>query len=140
MPDPATFSLKDLFAEVAHFQQVMDQVHTSLRNPADKAKLGELLAHLRKARAEAEEKLPPILHEKLANAQKAKAEMEDLSKQVTQKLAQLQTLKMQAAEPETKAPSPVPVPDVPIDPRRGQDLRVELLKAYGGLVIKESFS
>ena len=90
MPDPATFSLKDLFAEVAHFQQVMDQVHTSLRL-ADKAKLGELLAHCGRRGQKPKKSFPPFSTRNWQTLEKAKAEMEDLSEQVTQKLAELQT-------------------------------------------------
>jgi hypothetical protein len=140
MSPPADYSLNDMFAGLAHFQQVLDRVQGDLRNPEDKAKLGELLDQLRKARAEAEEKVPPILQEKLQNARNAKAEMEEFAKQVAQKLDELQAQKKNADEPGTKIPSPPLLPQVPIDPKRGQDLRVELLKAYGGLIIKERFS
>jgi polyhydroxyalkanoate synthesis regulator phasin len=140
MSPPADYSLNDMFAGLAHFQQVLDRVQGDLRNPEDKAKLGELLDQLRKARAEAEEKVPPILQEKLQNARNAKAEMEEFAKQVAQKLDELQAQKKKADVPGTKIPSPPLLPQVPIDPKRGQDLRVELLKAYGGLIIKERFS
>jgi polyhydroxyalkanoate synthesis regulator phasin len=140
VPAPASYSLKDMFTELAQFQQVMDQVHARLRNPEDKARLGEVLEQLKKARAEAEEKVPAILVEKLQNAQMAKAEMEELSKQLAQKMEQLQALRNQAGKPGAEVPSVPPIPEVPIDPKRGQDLRLEVLKAYGGLIVREKFS
>jgi pyruvate/2-oxoglutarate dehydrogenase complex dihydrolipoamide acyltransferase (E2) component len=118
----------------------MGQVHARLRNPGDKAKLGELLTQLQKARADAEEQVPAILQEKLENAQKAKVEMEALSQKLTQKMEELEAQKKAAEKPAPGAPPLPPVPEAPVDPKRGQDLRLELLKTYGGLIVKEKFS
>jgi hypothetical protein len=132
-----------MFAELTHFQEVMNRVHGSLRNPEDKAKLGEVLTQLQKARAEAEEKVPAILQEKLRHAQKAKAEMEVLAKQLREKQQELEAQKKEAVEKKAAAQTAVTVPSLParpelsIDPKLGQDLRTELLKTYGGLITRE---
>jgi seryl-tRNA synthetase len=140
MPAQAPYSLKDMFDGLAHFQQVVGRVHSGLRNPDDKAKLGELLEQLQKARAEAEENVPAVLQEKLQKSQKAQAEMQELKKQFTQKREELAEQRKKTAQAVASMPSPPSLPEVPIDPKLGQDLRIELLKAYGGLKIKEKLA
>jgi hypothetical protein len=140
MPPPTPYSLKDMFADLSHFQQVLDRVHGGLRNPEDKAKLGELLVQLQMARVEAEEKVPAVLQQKLQQAEKAKAEMQEFAKQFAQKREELAAQKKAAPEPGARMPSAPSLPEVAIDLKLGQDLRVELLKEYGGLVIKERFA
>jgi hypothetical protein len=136
-PDP--YSLNDMFAQLAHFQNVLDRTRSGLQNPADKAKLGELLEQLRTARAQAEKKVPAVLREQLQIAQKAQMEMADLAKQLAEKAKELQARK-EAEKSETKTPPRPAVPELRIDPERGQDLRREVLKAYGGLIIQDRFS
>jgi hypothetical protein len=142
-----------MFAELAEFQKAMGRVQASLRNPQDKARLGELLGQLEKARAEAEEKVPPILQEKLENARKQKADMEEMARRIDQMKADLKARQAEAekkkleaeaekeqlpqkdqpqlaAKPGIKLPS---LPEVPINLKLGEDLRTELLKTYGGL-------
>jgi hypothetical protein len=129
-----------MFADLAHFQQVVGRVHAGLRNPEDKAKLGELLEQLQKARAEAEENVPAVLQEKMHQAEKAKAEMQALEKQFAQKRAEVAAQRKATAEPDARMPSPPRLPEVPIDLKLGQDLRLEVLKEYGGLIIRERFA
>jgi hypothetical protein len=126
-----------MFADLAHFQEVVNRVHEGLRNPADKARLGELLEQLQKAREQAEKEIPPILEEKLQHAQRAKSEMEAVAQQFREKLIELEAQRKQATASRPVAP-PVPsVPEAPIEQKSGHDLRIELLQAYGGLKIKE---
>jgi DNA-binding FrmR family transcriptional regulator len=160
MSPPAGYSLTNLFADLADFQKLMGQIHASLRNPEDKARLGELLEQLESARAEAEEKVPAILKEELEGAQKQKAEMEELAQQIDQmkEEARARREQEQAAEAPEEEPAPQPegaakpgepqvaakpaaerpalpsLPEVPIDALLGQDLRIEILRKYGGLV------
>ena len=93
-----------------------------------------------RSRAEAEANVPAVLKEKLRSAQKAQAEMQELKKQFIQKREELAAQRNKTAEPGAKMPSPLSLPAVPIDQKLGQDLRIELLKAYGGLRIKEKLS
>jgi hypothetical protein len=149
-----------MFADLAEFQETMGRIHASLRNPEDKARLGALLEQLQQARAEAEEKVPPILKEKMESAQKDKAEMEELAQQINQMQAEVEARqeKERAAEAPVEEPAPQPepaprpgepqeaskpeeevpplpsLPEVPIDALLGQDLRVELLRKYGGMI------
>jgi hypothetical protein len=158
MSPPPAYDLKSMFADLAQFQQSMGDVQASLTNPEDKARLGELLDQLQKARTEAEEIVPGILKEKLDNAKAQLAEMQELQKEIDEKKAELEG-KVKAAEKEAaatkpeEAPAPPPVaskpgmgvpplpplpslPPVPVDPALGQDLRLEILKTYGGLVTR----
>jgi polyhydroxyalkanoate synthesis regulator phasin len=162
MSPPPFYNLKAMFADLAQFQQMMDDVHAGLSNPEDKARLGELLGQLQKARAEAEEKVPGIVQEKLDDVKAQLAEMQELQKEIDQKQAELeaknkadaeaekeeevavkeeetQAPEAAAAKPGMKVPAlpPLPsLPEVPIDPALGQDLRLEVLKTYGGLITR----
>jgi TolA-binding protein len=161
---PAGYTLQNMFADLRQFQAAMAEIHASLRNPEDKARLGELLEQLEEARAQAEENVPAILNKKLRDAQKQQAELEELQKQLSQVQEQLQAKEDEEARKEAEAPpeeaaeAPPPeeaarpggppvaakpgpavpalpsLPEVPIDALLGQDLRVELLRNYGGLI------
>ncbi len=151
MPAPTPYNLQNLFADVAHFQEVMGRIQSSLRNPEDKARLGELLERVEKARAAAEEQVPAILQEKKQKIEQARAAMEELQQKIDTMKEDLKAQKAAkaakeaaAAQPEdgkaaaapgaAKAPLPT-LPEVPINPALGEDLRLEVLKKYGGLVI-----
>jgi TolA-binding protein len=162
MSPPPSYNLNAMFADLAQFQQMMGDVQASLTNPEDKARLGDLLDQLQKARAEAEEKVPAILQDQLDKAKAKLAEMQELQIQIDQKKAELEAQKKAEAEaakekemppkaaeppaPQTAAGKPgmdIPglpplpsLPQVPVDPALGQDLRLEILKTYGGLVTR----
>jgi hypothetical protein len=162
---PAPTNLASLFAELGNFQRNMGQVQAGLRNPEDKARLGDLLGQLQAARTDAENKVPGILQDKMKNAEKQKAELEALSVQVraqqaegeAKKRAEVEAKAPQAkpapeplagtpagvsppkdekgpAKPGVPAAAPPALPEVPIDPTLAAQLRVEVLRAYGGLI------
>jgi hypothetical protein len=137
MPAPSPYTLNAMFADLAHFQDVVNRVHAGLRNPANKAKLGELLEQLQKAREQAEKVIPPVLEQKLRSAQQAKSDMETLAQRVREKQTELEAQRKQAAASLPSAPSLPSVPEAPVEQKSGHDLRIELLQAYGGLKIKE---
>jgi hypothetical protein len=157
-----TYTLQQMFEDAARFQDAIGEIHARLRDSPDKDRLGDLLEQLQKVRAEAEEKVPAILKQKLEDARRAKVEMEDLARQLEESRKELDAREEKEAEkkkelaeaeaarkdsaakpkdqppvskPEMQVPLPS-LPEVPIVPTLGQDLRTELLTTYGGLTIR----